>query len=193
MHYIIDSLKFLYIKYSKKDISHPSLYLVDQTVHIACFALAGIWMAYEGYALSLTPLAESLLDMLNINAGVIFGWILILLFVCKPANITIKQMLSKYKNESVTTEVAATAAYGDTDYAKTDKSNNAGAFIGTLERIIIGLLLSVNQYAAIGLVLTAKSVARYDEISKDQTFAEYYLLGTLLSTLFAIAAYFIFV
>jgi hypothetical protein len=33
-----------------------------------------------------------------------------------------------------------------------------------------------------GVVLTAKSIARYDRISKDQGFAEYYLLGTLMST-----------
>jgi hypothetical protein len=40
----------------------------------------------------------------------------------------------------------------------------------------------MNQYAAMGLVLTAKSIARYDKITKDEKFAEYYLLGTLLST-----------
>lgn len=41
---------------------------------------------------------------------------------------------------------------------------------------------SGGQLKRMGLVLTAKSIARYDKISKDQTFAEYYLLGTLLST-----------
>ena len=43
-------------------------------------------------------------------------------------------------------------------------------------------LISMNQYAAMGLVLTAKSIARYDKITKDEKFAEYYLLGTLIST-----------
>lgn len=32
--------------------------------------------------------------------------------------------------------------------------------------------------SAIGLVLTAKSIARYGRISKEKNFAEYYLLGT---------------
>ena len=45
------------------------------------------------------------------------------------------------------------------------------------------IFLALNQYAALGLVLTAKSIARYDKIAKDEQFAEYYLLGTLLSTL----------
>lgn len=46
--------------------------------------------------------------------------------------------------------------------------------------------------SAVGLVLTAKSIARYDKIAKEQDFAEYYLLGTLLSTLYAIAVSIIF-
>lgn len=52
------------------------------------------------------------------------------------------------------------------------------------EKIIILILLNVNQYSSIGLILTAKSIARYDMISKDQEFAEYYLIGTLFSLLF---------
>ena len=48
------------------------------------------------------------------------------------------------------------------------------------------IFLSIGQYSAVGLVLTAKSIARYDKISKDQVFAEYYLLGTLLSSIVAI-------
>ena len=55
--------------------------------------------------------------------------------------------------------------------------------IGTIERIIMIILISMNQYSALGLVLTAKSIARYERISKDEGFAEYYLLGTLMSFL----------
>lgn len=53
--------------------------------------------------------------------------------------------------------------------------------------------MGVGQYAAIGFVLAAKSVARYDRISKDQVFAEYYLLGTLLSTLLVMGTYFVLI
>lgn len=50
------------------------------------------------------------------------------------------------------------------------------------------LLLGIGQYTAIALVLTAKSIARYDML-KDKQFAEYYLLGTLLSTLIVLSAF----
>lgn len=66
---------------------------------------------------------------------------------------------------------------------------NAGALIGILERCIILLLLSAGQYSAIGFVLTAKSIARYNKIADDPRFSEYYLLGTLLSAMLVIVAY----
>jgi Na+/serine symporter len=94
----------------------------------------------------------------------------------KPANIMIKRLLDRYKPAEETPS----------------QGKNAGAFIGTLERIIMLALLSVGQYSAIGLVLTAKSVARYNKIAEEKNFAEYYLLGTLLSALYAIAVYFLF-
>lgn len=49
--------------------------------------------------------------------------------------------------------------------------------IGTVERIIMLFFLLMKQYSSVGLVLTAKSIARYNKISEDQEFAEYYLLG----------------
>ncbi|RGE68577.1 hypothetical protein, partial [Eisenbergiella massiliensis] len=84
------------------------------------------------------------------------------------------------------------------DYIKpkskdSDRKNdrNAGRLIGTIERSIMLIFISLQQYSAIGLVLTAKSIARYDKIVKEPDFAEYYLLGTLLSTLAVIAVSFI--
>lgn len=61
----------------------------------------------------------------------------------------------------------------------------AGATIGVLERILTLTLVLIGQYAAIALVLTAKSVTRFEAL-KDRSFAEYYLIGTFSSMLFAI-------
>ncbi len=105
------------------------------------------------------------------------NWIVILLLIFKPANITIKQLLY---------------AYRPADSDREDKGHkNAGALIGSLERLLILIFLYVGQYSAIGLVLTAKSIARYNKIAEDKEFAEYYLLGTLLSTVFVIGGFLI--
>jgi hypothetical protein len=61
----------------------------------------------------------------------------------------------------------------------------AGRYIGILERFIVFSFVLINQYAVIGLVFAAKSIARFEAL-KDRKFAEYYLLGTLASISWAL-------
>ncbi len=60
----------------------------------------------------------------------------------------------------------------------------AGATIGVLERMVVLTLVLLEQYASIAIIFAAKSIARFEEL-KDREFAEYYLIGTLSSILFA--------
>ena len=64
------------------------------------------------------------------------------------------------------------------------------AAIGVLERLIMLIFGFMNLYSAIGLVFTAKSLARFKN-SRNGTFAEKYLVGTLLSMLIVILLLFI--
>jgi hypothetical protein len=66
-----------------------------------------------------------------------------------------------------------------------DDAQQAGRYIGILERAIILTLTLSGAYTSIAFVLTAKSIARYKEL-ENKDFAEYYLVGTLLSALIAI-------
>jgi hypothetical protein len=61
-----------------------------------------------------------------------------------------------------------------------EQLQNAGLFIGWLERFLVVSALLLQSPAMIGLILTAKSIARYPEF-KSERFAEYFLIGTLLS------------
>ncbi|MBI4723343.1 MAG: hypothetical protein HY769_10200 [Candidatus Stahlbacteria bacterium] len=61
----------------------------------------------------------------------------------------------------------------------------AGKYIGYFERFIVLTFMLLNQYTAIGLVLTAKSIARFEAL-KERGVAEYYLIGTLCSISIAI-------
>jgi hypothetical protein len=98
--------------------------------------------------------------------------ILLFLIVLKPTNVTFKRCFYFFKPKD-----------------KKNQQLSAGALIGDFERVLIVILLILEQYAAIGLVFTAKSIARYNKISTEKEFAEYYLLGTLYSVLAAIVAY----
>lgn len=61
-----------------------------------------------------------------------------------------------------------------------EQLQNAGLYIGWLERFLVMTALLLQSPATIALILTAKSIARYPEF-KSERFAEYYLIGTLLS------------
>lgn len=114
-------------------------------------------------------LVSDVLRTFNYNAETIGRWLFSILVIHTPTNIFIQKFLSEYKPKA------------DDEIIKAD--NKAGRAIGTIERLIMLIFLSKDQFVALGFVLTAKSIARYDKITKNEKFAEYYLLGTLVSTL----------
>ena len=63
--------------------------------------------------------------------------------------------------------------------------------IGNLERILSVIFLSMGNPSGIGLIYTAKSIARFKQIGENKRFAEYYLIGTLYSILFTLSSYYI--
>lgn len=67
--------------------------------------------------------------------------------------------------------------------------NNAGKYIGMLERIFVFTFVVTGNWEGIGFLLVAKSVFRFGDLkeSKDRKLTEYILIGTLLSFGMAIA------
>jgi hypothetical protein len=65
------------------------------------------------------------------------------------------------------------------------KLRNAGMYIGWLERFLALTALPLHSPATVGLIMAAKSIARYPEFKNEQ-FAEYFLIGTLLSICLAL-------
>lgn len=65
---------------------------------------------------------------------------------------------------------------------------DGGKLIGYLERLLILTFVIVNQFAGIGFLVAAKSIFRFSEIkeSNDRKEAEYIIIGTFTSFLYAI-------
>ena len=65
---------------------------------------------------------------------------------------------------------------------------NGGKMIGVLERSLIYIFIMVGEPAAIGFLIAAKSILRFGEIkdSDNRMEAEYIIIGTLMSFLFAV-------
>lgn len=108
------------------------------------------------------------IDFQNIDNRV---WIFItgVVLLTKPTSIIIKNIISIWMPESKNKE---------------DNSlQNAGNYIGILERLFVFCFIITNHFEAIGFLLAAKSIFRFGDLkeAKDRKLTEYVLIGTLLS------------
>jgi len=140
------------------------LFFADQGAHLATVSLAA-WLVARPSAANLMARirwfqsdTEKPLLLLVVYVGVIFGGGYVVRFLTKP--------LLKSDVEVI----------GES----TTQLENAGLYIGWLERFVVLTSLVLQSPATVGLILTAKSIARYPEL-KSVRFAEYFLIGTLLS------------
>lgn len=157
------------------------IYLVDQLLHIALILGFSIYFVNTGLTLHPVRLFEKIAIDVGISIENTIKWTLMILLIYKPSNITFSKLFKLYKPVS------------DTSRKTIAESNEikAGAMIGFLERVLLVIFFSIEQYSSIALVMTAKSIARYEKLSKDEKFAEYYLIGTLSSMIMAITAYYL--
>lgn len=182
LHFIIDIGKYIFQslcdkKRKKTLVLERNLFFSDQLIHLLCLVIISYVLLSNQLLIKEVDIIKEFFTTVGILETQMLTWILSLLIIHKPANIIIQKLLLIYKPENK-----------ENDFKK---DNNAGRFIGTLERSVMLIFLAIGQYSAIGLVLTAKSIARYDRISKEKDFAEYYLLGTLISTVLVIIVSFV--
>lgn len=150
------------------------LYMIKQLVQIlVIFMSVGMIVIFQ-QPIQYINIINVYISKCSIDMLTFISWILVILIIIRPISISIRIFLKKYQ-----------------PFNKADISGvtNAGSLIGILERIFILMMLSVGQYSAIGFVLTAKSIARYNKIVEDPQFSEYYLLGTLMSAILVIITY----
>ena len=176
-HLVIDSVKH---RMSRRRLTtyqkEARLFVIDQMLHLGCIVLAVIGLSFIQEPFEYLPILTRFFSQLAIQPTELLAWVVMLLFIMQPASITIKKVLYVYRPIPDTSEDG-------------EGVPNAGSLIGIFERLFIFLMLSVSQYTAIGFILTAKSIARYNKISESPQFAEYYLLGTLLSSLLVVIGY----
>lgn len=177
-HFLIDTLKWVLERNGR--FSADKVYLTDQILHIAIIVVLFSLLAEVSYK----PIFE-------VFRPELWRWLLVFVLVGRPANVSFKVIFQRFsegiKDPSVNPDPEQLE--GDTKAKPAESKPGAGAWIGILERVFVVIFTAATQYAAFGLLMTAKSVARYEKISKDPAFAEYYLIGTLYSVLFALVVY----
>ncbi|WP_299100220.1 DUF3307 domain-containing protein [uncultured Winogradskyella sp.] len=132
------------------------LFFVDQILHILIIGAVVYFKA--PYSLDIEKLysKEALLLLLA------------LLLITSVSSIIMKMLMGKWSLEEDNSE---------------DSLESAGKYIGILERLFVFSFILLNQWSAIGLLIAAKSVFRFGDLSraKDRKLTEYMLIGTLIS------------
>ncbi|MCL6461433.1 MAG: DUF3307 domain-containing protein [Flavobacterium micromati] len=85
-----------------------------------------------------------------------------------PTSLIIKNIISIWTPESK---------------SKDESLQNAGNYIGILERLFVFAFIMAGHFEAIGFLMAAKSIFRFGDLreAKDRKLTEYVLIGTLLS------------
>ena len=156
-HYLIDLGKLALTN----EKNYRWLFVLDQVLHLAVLAAAVYWV---------TPFE---IDFKSWFGEKNLLLITFLVFVTFVSGIVMRMFLAPYIDE----------------IAKEDESEeggslkNAGRYIGMLERLFVFGFILGQQWAAIGLLIAAKSVFRFGDLNKgkNRKLTEYVLIGTLLS------------
>ena len=154
-HTIIDGWK----SYRQKNVTY---FLVDQLLHlmilVACWY--SIFIDWSDVKIAWNRINTELQLWKTITAFV---------FLTFPAGILIGQLTKRWREKIAST---ATDAEGLAD---------AGKWIGIIERVVILIFVLLSQYSAIGLLVAAKGIIRFNEKDRQEAKTEYLVIGTLLS------------
>lgn len=140
----------------EKKVNARLLFAIDQLLHIIII----------GFIVYLNDPFTIRLEKIYTIDSLLF--ILSLLLITYVSAIIMKMIMSKWKLEEDNSE---------------DSLKSAGKYIGILERLFVFGFIILNQWSAIGLLIAAKSVFRFGDLSraKDRKLTEYILIGTLIS------------
>lgn len=153
-HYVIDLCKASAQNKENKRLT----FIIDQIMHLIVIAVISNY--YE--------------PILNIVGMIEYGnqiilIVLALIILIPVSSKSIKVLISKWSPE--------------TEEESEDSLEDAGQYIGILERLFVFGFVVSGQIQAVGFLLAAKSVFRFGDLKdpKDRKLTEYILIGTLIS------------
>lgn len=153
-HLIIDLSKL----YFQKQKNKRQWFWIDQLAHI--LILIFISLIWQNQSIDLTTLWN------NQNVTLITCIVLL----TTPTGVFIKTIISFW-----------TPAYNNS--LETSSLQNAGKYIGILERLFVFFFIITHHWEGIGFLLATKSIFRFGDLkeARDRKLTEYVMIGTLLS------------
>jgi hypothetical protein len=153
VHFIIDSLKLIL----QNDRNRRLLFFIDQALHFIFIYLIWLWLEGRNFPIFIFQNKRFLLFITSV------------IFLTIPVSFGVKIFISKWTPEPEGQDTASL--------------QSAGKYIGFFERLLVFIFIIINQWAAVGFLLAAKSIFRFGDLreAKDRRLTEYVLIGTLLS------------
>lgn len=153
IHFIIDSLKLIL----QNERNLRLLFFIDQALHFIFIYVTWLWLEGKPFPVFIFQNKGFLLLLTG------------LVFLTNPVSFGVKIFISKWTP--------------DPEGQDTASLQSAGKYIGFFERLLVFIFIIINQWAAVGFLLAAKSIFRFGDLkeAKDRKLTEYVLIGTLLS------------
>lgn len=168
-HYLIDGTK---LSLEKKKVWTAGIrFVADQVLHL--FTIVIVWAVSCGiteYIFNLILVSVKYNDFILITLS--YVWII------WPVGFLIGfglKQFSMFRSPVI-----------DSEESDNERIRNGGKLIGIFERIIILTFVLINQYEAIGFLITGKGLMRFVG-RKEELRSEYVLAGTMMSYAFSIA------
>lgn len=152
-HLVIDGAKLVMQKPATKRL----YFFLDQLAHLV--SIYFIWRWYAGDTMPWQKLSSESFIILAVC----------IIFTTTPCSYFVKAFISKWvPDQSNNTEASL---------------QSAGKYIGIIERLLVFAFIATHNLAAVGFLITAKSVFRFGDLreAKDRRMTEYVLIGTLSS------------
>jgi len=152
-HFIVDVMKL----YLQKSQTKRRWFFIDQSIHL--IFIVAIWVISQKIAIHPS-------EFFNEHTVLFLTMVYAL---TQPASVIVKFLISRWSPSDA--------------IDNSDSLENAGKYIGVLERLFVFVFVISGNWQAIGFLLAAKSVFRFGDLreSKERKLTEYVLIGTLLS------------
>jgi len=185
------------------------IYLADQVIHMVAITVAVTLLTTENlniiqHLIEFITLDEKL--SLTLPGSIILSLIIILCNTYVSGYLISKILLpfrpnnsyteSRKEKKVTTTNMGNQNSHDDVKIETQsieaviqihDSPKNAGVLIGFSERLIIMVLIMFNSIGSIGFIIAMKALTRFKQF-EDKSFAEYYLIGSLVSILIGIVS-----
>lgn len=183
-HFVIDEIKTFIVRLKPSFENSIGLFVADQLAHI----LVIILFVFNLSIPSISKLLSNTISTYPYGISILNRWLMtaIIFLSCTwGVGVFIRKYIQainlKVYKKLIDKNFVIIKDSKDADIG----SPNGGFIIGILERIFIILVIAIGQPSMAGFVLTAKSIARFKKM-EDSSFAEYFIIGTFASFIFAI-------